>query len=94
MNKQINTGEIVIYQTEDGQVSLEVSLVEETAWLSLNNMVGLFDRDKSVISRHIGNIFREGELDKRSVVASNFRLSFCVPILVIMFFEIIYRFGA
>ena len=69
MNKQTNTGEIVIYQTEDGQASLEVTLVEDTVWMSLNHMVGLFDRDKSVISRHIRNIFREGELDKRSVVA-------------------------
>ncbi len=69
MNVQQNKGEIVIYQTEDGQTSLEVSLVEDTAWLSLNHMVALFDRDKSVISRHIRNIFREDELDKRSVVA-------------------------
>ena len=69
MNAQQNKGEIVIYQTEDGQTSLEVSLVEDTAWLSLNHMVALFDRDKSVISRHIKNIFREDELDKRSVVA-------------------------
>ena len=69
MNVQGNKGEIVIYQTEDGQTSLEVSLVEDTVWLSLNYMVALFDRDKSVISRHIKNIFREGKLDKRSVVA-------------------------
>jgi len=69
MNVQGNKGEIVIYQTKDGQMSLEVNLVEDTVWLSLNHMVALFDRDKSVISRHIKNIFREGELDKRSVVA-------------------------
>jgi len=69
MNVQGNKGEIVIYQTEDGQTSLEVNLVEDTVWLSLNHMVALFNRDKSVISRHIKNIFREGELDKRSVVA-------------------------
>jgi transcriptional regulator CtsR len=69
MNEQINKGEIVIYQTEDGQTSLEVNLVEDTVWLSLNHVVALFDRDKSVISRHIKNIFREGELDKKSVVA-------------------------
>jgi hypothetical protein len=69
MNVQQNKGEIVIYQTEDGQTSLEVKLVEDTVWLSLNHMVAFFDRDKSVISRHIKNIFREGELDKRSVVA-------------------------
>ena len=49
---------------KDGQTSLEVNLVEDTVWLSLNHMVALFDRDKSVISRHIKNIFREGELDK------------------------------
>jgi len=48
MNVQQNKGEIVIYQTEDGQTSLEVSLVEDTVWLSLNYMVALFDRDKSV----------------------------------------------
>ncbi len=71
MNQQINTGEIVIYQTEDGQTYLEVSLAEDTVWLSLNQMVGLFDRDKSVISRHISNIFREGELEKKSTVAKN-----------------------
>ncbi|HUU42043.1 MAG TPA: hypothetical protein VMW42_13990 [Desulfatiglandales bacterium] len=69
MNKQINTGEIVIYQTEDGQASLEVNLAEDTVWLSLNQMGALFDRNKSVISRHIGNIFREGKLDKSSAVA-------------------------
>ena len=69
MNVQQNKGEIVIYQMKDGQTSLEVNLVEDTVWLSLNHMVALFDRDKSVISRHIKNIFREGELDKRSVVA-------------------------
>ena len=69
MNVKQNKGEIVIYQMEDGQTYLEVNLVEDTVWLSLNHMVALFDRDKSVISRHIKNIFREGELDKRSVVA-------------------------
>jgi len=69
MIKQIDTGEIIIYRTEDGQASLEVNLVADTVWLSLNHMGALFDRDKSVISRHIKNIFREGELNKGSVVA-------------------------
>jgi len=64
MNVQGNKGEIVIYQMKDGQMSLEVNLVEDTVWLSLKHMVALFDRDKSVIFRHIKNIFREGELDK------------------------------
>ena len=69
MDEKINTGEIVIYQTDDGQASLEVSLVKETVWLSLNQMVTLFERDKSVISRHIRNVFKEGELENSSVVA-------------------------
>ena len=60
MNKQINTGEIVIYQTEDGQVSLDVKLIKETVWLNLNQMAGLFQRNKSVVSRHISNVFRTG----------------------------------
>ena len=68
MNEE-SKGEIIIYRAEDGKTTLEVSLKEDTVWLSLNQMVALFDRDKSVISRHIKNVFREGELDKRSVVA-------------------------
>ncbi|MCK5339549.1 MAG: hypothetical protein KAJ60_00680, partial [Desulfobulbaceae bacterium] len=64
-------GEIIIYQTEDGQSSLKVHLEEETVWLSLNQMVELFGRDKSVISRHLNNIFKSGELKRGSVVAKN-----------------------
>ena len=60
MNVQQNKGEIVIYQTEDGQTSLEVKLIEETVWLNLNQMAELFKRDKSVISRHVSNIFKTG----------------------------------
>jgi prophage maintenance system killer protein len=48
---------------------LEVKLEAETVWLNLNQMSGLFDRDKSVISRHLRNIFKTGELDRDSVVA-------------------------
>ena len=66
---EASKGKIIIYRAEDGETRLEVSLKEDTVWLSLNQMVTLFDRDKSVISRHIKNVFREGELDKRSVVA-------------------------
>ena len=69
MNLQQNKGEIIIYQTEDGQTSLEVKLIEETAWLNLNQMAELFKRDKSVISRHISNIFKTGELSKEATVA-------------------------
>lgn len=61
--------DIVIYETENGAVS--VKLDGETVWLSLQQMTELFARDKSVISRHLHNVFREGELDRESVVAKN-----------------------
>ena len=61
--------DVVIYTTQDGQIALEVNLAEETVWLSLNQMATLFGRDKSVISRHLVNIFTSGELDKPSTVA-------------------------
>ncbi len=59
-------GEIVIYRTEDGQAAIDVRLQDETVWLTQAQMVKLFQRDQSVISRHIGNVFREGELDGKS----------------------------
>ena len=65
-----NEGEIILYQSESS-TQLEVRIEDETVWLSLNQMSDLFERDKSVISRHIRNIFEEGELDKVSVVAKN-----------------------
>jgi hypothetical protein len=55
-------GEIIIYQTEDGLTKIDVSMQDETVWLSLDQMADLFQRDKSTISRHIKNIFDEGEL--------------------------------
>jgi prophage maintenance system killer protein len=62
---------IEIYQIEDGGTEISVHLDKDTVWLNLNQMVDLFQRDKSVISRHIGNIFRENELERSSVVAKN-----------------------
>ena len=61
--------EILLYQTEDGQTRLEVQLHAETVWLSLNQLAELFQRDKSVISRHIKNIFEERELNPEATVA-------------------------
>jgi len=61
--------EIVLYQTEDGRTRLDVKLVNNTVWLSLNQMAELFQRDKSVISKHIKNVLEEGELKPDSVVA-------------------------
>jgi hypothetical protein len=51
-----NKGEIVIFQEAQGQPGLEVRLEQESAWLSLNQMAALFERDKSVISRHLRNV--------------------------------------
>ena len=62
-------GEILLYQADDGQTTLDVRLEAETVWLSLNQMADLFLRDKSVISRHLGNIFKTDELNKESTVA-------------------------
>jgi hypothetical protein len=61
--------EFLLYQTEDGRTRIEVRFEGETAWLSLGQLAELFQRDKSVISRHIKNIFGEGELRRESVVA-------------------------
>lgn len=63
-------GEIIIYQTEDGLTKIDVSMYGDTVWLSLDQMAELFQRDKSTISRHIKNIFTEGELNRNSVVAN------------------------
>jgi prophage maintenance system killer protein len=63
--------EIVIYQSEDNNAKVEVSFEGETCWLTLNQIAALFERDKSVISRHLSNVFKEGELDKEAAVAKN-----------------------
>ncbi len=60
------TDKIIIYQSEDGKASLEVHLEQETVWLNQTQLIELFQRDQSVLSRHIRNIFREGELDEKS----------------------------
>ena len=63
--------DLILYQTEDGRTRLQVRLEGETVWLSLNQMADLFQRDKSVISRHIKNVFEEGELSAESTVAKS-----------------------
>ena len=64
-------GQILLYQTPDGESRIEVRLQDETVWLSLDQMAELFQRNKSTISRHIKNVFEEGELNKEVVVAKN-----------------------
>ena len=60
------SSETLIYQSEDGALQLPVALENETVWLSQAQMVTLFGRDQSVVSRHINNVFKDGELDERS----------------------------
>ena len=64
-------GEIILYQTPDGNASIDVKLENETVWLSAEQMAILFDRDRTVIQRHIRNVFQDGELDEK-VVCANF----------------------
>ena len=60
-------GEIVLYQTSDGQAVLEVRLEQETVWLTQKQMAELLDTERSVITKHIRNVFRSGELREDSV---------------------------
>jgi prophage maintenance system killer protein len=66
MNEQIT-----IYESLDGKTKIDVQLNGDTVWLSLDQMAELFQRDKSTVSRHIGAIFRDGELERDAVVAKN-----------------------
>lgn len=61
--------EFLLYATEDGQTRIDVRMVDETVWLSLTQLSELFGRDKSVISRHIKNVYDEGELTRPATVA-------------------------
>lgn len=63
-------GELILYQTEDGLTKINVNMRNETVWLSLDQMAELFGRDKSTISRHIRNVFSEGELSESATVAN------------------------
>ncbi|MCI5192914.1 MAG: hypothetical protein D3915_07260 [Candidatus Electrothrix sp. AU1_5] len=62
-------GELILYQTDDGQTGLDVRLKGETVWLTQGQMQELFGRERSVITKHINNIFKEGELDRERVSA-------------------------
>ena len=66
----MDKNEIILYETADHAVKLNVNTDGDTVWLSLEQLTDLFDRDKSTISRHIRNVFKEGELDRDSVVAN------------------------
>jgi len=65
------TTELILYKSKDGEIRMDVQLEQETLWLSLNQLADLFGRDKSVISRHLRNVYKEGELDRKATVAKN-----------------------
>lgn len=68
MHMKTRQSNLAIYQSDDGQIQLDVSLDQETVWLRQEQMAELFGRDRSVITRHIGNVFKEGELQEKSNV--------------------------
>ena len=63
-----NNDNMLIYQSEDGKIKIDVRFENETVWLSQAQMCELFGRERSVITKHIRNIFEEGELDEKSNV--------------------------
>ena len=65
------TNSIEIYQADDGKLELNVTLENETVWLTQLQMVELFGRDQSVLSRHIRNVFKDGELSEKSNMQKN-----------------------
>ncbi len=71
-NENINQGEVVIYQTDDGETKIDVKFIDETVWLSQQQMAELFQSSRTNIVEHIKNIYSEGELEKEST-CRNFR---------------------
>lgn len=65
----MDTGQIILYQTQGGEAKIEVRLANETVWLTADQMAELFQRNKSTISRHIKNIYESGELEQNRTVA-------------------------
>ena len=71
---QQNQSDILIYQTDDGVTKIETRLQDETVWLTQAQMADLFQKGRVTITEHIGNVFKEGELDENSV-SRKFRLT-------------------
>jgi prophage maintenance system killer protein len=63
--------EIVIFSSEDGEISVQVDIRGDSVWLNLNQISELFERDKSAVSKHLKDIFKSGELEKNATVAKN-----------------------
>ena len=71
MDKQLQPTQFLLYKAENGKIKVDVLIEDETVWLTQEQMAELFGRDRTVISKHIKNIFVEGELDE-NVVCANF----------------------
>lgn len=65
----MDTGQIILYRSQEGEAKIEVRLANETVWLTADQMAELFQRNKSTISRHIKNIYESGELEQNRTVA-------------------------
>lgn len=65
----MDTGQIILYQTQEGEAKIEVRLANETVWLTADQMAELFQRDRSTIQRHIKRIYDDGELTAESTCA-------------------------
>lgn len=65
------TDQIIIYQTDEGDAVIDVTVADESIWLTLNQIAELFGKNRSTISRHINNIFNQGELLEEATVAKN-----------------------
>ena len=68
IEKPQSLGDVVIFNTEDGAVNVQLDLVDETVWVNQSGIAELFSTSKQVVSYHLGNIFKEGELVQNSVV--------------------------
>lgn len=70
----MNTGKILIYQNQDGNIKIDVRLEQDTVWLTQAQIALLFGKGRTTITEHIANVFSEGELSE-NVVCRNFRLT-------------------
>ena len=68
MAKDKNKSQIILYQTDDGQTKIQVTMEDETVWLTQDQMADLFEKSKSTINEHIKNIYEEKELEEASTM--------------------------
>ena len=84
----METGQIILYQTQGGESKIEVRFANESVWLTADQMADLFQRNKSTISRHIKNILENGELQRDSVVAENATTAYDGKTYVVAFYNL------